>query len=104
MGMNGAEIEPTVPEPTTEETSGETVEEIEDRLIAALDRAEQLESRLAECERRLGEFEASRAVLQPGNSEHPEGTLDTTPADRKPDTPPRAHTPLADWYFRRVGE
>src|SRR5271167_3816406 len=108
MGMNGDTFEPERQSPATE-TSGagseETAEDIEDRLIAALERSEQLESRLAECERRITELAASRAVLQPGNTEHSSNPLDTIPApNRQPDTPPRAHTKPADWWFRKFGE
>ena len=110
MGMNGDTFEPERQSPAETpagEGSEETAEDLEDRLIAALERSEQLESRLAECERRITELAASRAVLQPGNTEHSSNPLDTTPApapDRQPDTPPRAHTKPADWWFRKFGE
>jgi len=104
MSVNGDEIvEPTTAEPTTETSSGETteetVEQLEDRLIIALERNEHLEQRLVDCERRLSEVESHRSISEPRNPETTNGTLDTT-HDRKPDTPPR--TPY--FWFRKWGE
>ena len=106
MSINGEEviIEPAIPEPSAETSSGEneseTVEQLEDRLIAALERNEQLEARLAECERRISELEASRPVPEPGNSDTPTNPLDTSPGERQPDVPPRS----SNIWFRKWGE
>lgn len=106
MSVNEEEIivEPVISEQTTETSGGadseETVEQLEDRLIAALERSEQLETRLAECERRISELETSRPVPEPGNSDAPTNPLDTPPGERKPDVPPRS----SNFWFRRWGE
>lgn len=96
-------VEP-IPEPTAETGGGtdseETVEQLEDRLIAAIERNEQLETRLVECERRIAELEASRTVPKPDNPNPTNGTVDTTHSERQPDTPPRS----SNIWFRKWGE
>ena len=106
MSVNGEEIivEPAIPESTAEtgggENESETVEQLEDRLIIALERNEHLEARLVECERRISQLEASRPVPEPGNPTDTNGTLDTPNGERKPDIPPRS----SNIWFRRWGE
>jgi hypothetical protein len=96
-GVNEHEPEP-LPETAPGEESGggnETVEELEDRLIIALERNEQLEQRIAALESRLAAIESNGNGREPV-SEGP--SVDTTPANnRQPDTPPR---PAHIWYKR----
>ena len=106
--MPPEEMHEHIPEPSTEtgspEGENETVEQLEDRLIIALESNEHLRGRVEQLERELAEFKSSRAVPEPGHSTDTGNPPDHTPLKRSPDTPPRAHTRIANWYFGKFGE
>jgi hypothetical protein len=98
-------IEEEKHEPTEQvpaETPGETIEDLEDRLINALKRNEQLEGRITELEGRITELERSKtsgAIPQSNHSDTSNGTSNGT-TERKPDTPPKP----PHFWFRKFGE
>ncbi len=97
--MNGAELNEPEPPPETPpgEEGGESVEELEDRLITALERNEQLEQRIATLESRLGAIESNNHRTEPIPESPP---VDPAPTNRQPDQAPR---PAHVWY-RKLNE
>lgn len=83
--------EETINEQTAETGTSETVEELEDRLVAALERNEHLEERIQQLETRLATIEGhSHAEYAASEHSHrAESPAENPPTERQPDKPPK---------------